>query len=136
MSVELKGTAGLTVSPSEAVPKRISDLSSTEWQWTVTPTNLAEAELLTLTIYVHVDDDGPFTLKTFEDEIQVKITNWQWAKDTVGNITPIWAFVVGAIPVFWGSYAWLRDRKWRKSKKEWQPFSVRKQIEKDRKKIK
>lgn len=50
MSVELRGTAGLVVDPSEAVRKRISDLAPTEWQWKVTPTKSADAELLTLTV--------------------------------------------------------------------------------------
>ena len=125
MSVELRGTAGLTVEPSGAVRQRISDLTATDWQWIVTPTRSGELEVLTLTVYIHVDENGPYTLKTFEDEIQVNVTNWQWTKDTVAEINPIWAFVVGAIPVFWAAFSWIRGRKWKRSKAKWEPLSSR-----------
>lgn len=115
MSVGLDGTAGLEVTPDEPIRKRISDLAPTTWQWKVTP-KMAEDQLLTLSIFIHVDDKDPFTLKTFEDKIQVKVTSWQQTKDVVSFISPVWAFAAGAIPLLWGGYMWMRGRKWRPHK--------------------
>lgn len=126
MSVELRGTAGLEVTPSGPIRQLVSDLAPTTWQWKVTP-KISQDQLLTLTVFIHVDDKGPFTLKTFEDVIQVKVTAWQQTKDAISTINPVWAFVVGAIPVLWGAYAWIRGRKWKppQKKSDWVPFSER-----------
>ncbi len=116
MSVELRGTAGLVVKPSGPVRKRISNIAPTAWQWDVTPKTEKE-QIMTLIIYIHVDDKEPFTLKTFEDEIHVKVTTWQQVKDVISEINPVWAFFAGAIPAIWAAWKWIR-RQPRKSQKK------------------
>ncbi|AZV77896.1 hypothetical protein EBB79_08300 [Parasedimentitalea marina] len=135
MSVVLKGTAGLTVKPLGEARQRISDLSPTVWQWTVTGTKTNGAEILLLTVFIHVDDGAPFTLKTFEDEIQVNITDWQWIKGIASEMKPIWAFLIGAIPICWAAYVWLRNRRWKPPTKKWVSLSTQIRSKKSKKNI-
>ncbi|MFN3253827.1 hypothetical protein [Roseibium album] len=127
MTADLNGTAGLEVEPSDPVRKRVSEIGTTPWQWTVTATDFADTEVLTLEVGIHLDDGDPYPLKSFEDEIEVKVTNLQLVGDVVDEFNPIWAFVVGAVPVAWGAFVWIRGRKWKQpeTSSEWKPFSRR-----------
>jgi hypothetical protein len=111
MSVQLQGSAGLDVQPSAAIRQNISDLSPTSWKWKVTPVSSDSVQLLTLTVFIHLDDKGPYTLQTYEDKIIVSVTSWQRIKAAVADIKPVWAFVAGAVPAIWGAYVWIRRRR-------------------------
>ncbi|MGK9170919.1 hypothetical protein KXR53_31775 [Inquilinus limosus] len=110
MSVELSGSEGLVVEPKELVKKKISDLSATTWQWKVTPILEGPNQLLTLSVFVHIDDGAPYTLKTYEDNITVNVGAWQSVKDVISNVNPVWTFVVAAVPAISGIAIWLRRR--------------------------
>ncbi|MBW8637027.1 hypothetical protein K1W69_07490 [Hoeflea sp. WL0058] len=110
MSAELNGTAGLEISPSGAVEKRISDTATTIWQWRVTPVEEG-AQILWLTVYVNIDDQGPLILASYEDTIRIDVSAWQRTKTVVAEISPVWAFLAGLVSLISGLVVWFR--KWR-----------------------
>ena len=83
-------------------------------------------QILALTVFIHIDEKEPYTLKSFEDTIQVKVSPWQTTKDVIRTINPVWAFAVGAIPALLGVYTWIRGKLPRpQTKTDWAPFSAR-----------
>jgi len=110
MSAELNGTAGLEISPSGAVEKRISDTATTIWQWKVTPVEEGP-QILWLTVYVNIDDQGPIILASYEDTIRIDVSTWQRTKTVVAEISPVWAFLAGLVSLISGLFVWFR--KWR-----------------------
>ncbi|MEO4040520.1 hypothetical protein AAFN47_02820 [Hoeflea sp. CAU 1731] len=111
MSAELNGSAGLQISPSGAVEKRISDTATTIWQWRVTPIEEG-AQILWLTVYVNIDDQGPIILASYEDTIRIDVSAWQRTKTVVAEISPVWAFLAGLVSLISGLVVWFR--KWRR----------------------
>ena len=112
MSVELTGSAGLTVDPKGRVEKEISTLSPITWQWIVTPTSEGEDKLLTLTVYVHMTDQNrAYTLKTYEDRIVVRVSRWDKVKDFVSEVNPVWAFAAAVFGSLVGFFGWKKKGK-------------------------
>ena len=114
MSAEPVGGAGIKVRPTGPIKKRISDLNPTTWQWTVTPLAEGAFRLLSLIVYVHMQDGSQFTLKTYEDTIVVRVTATERLNDIVSDISPLWGFAAGAVPVGWAAYVFLMRGGWRK----------------------
>jgi hypothetical protein len=109
VSAELKGSAGIEVSPSDLQKKKFSLSAPTAWQWTVTPTRTGGNNLLTLTIYAHFDDGVPYTLAVYEDRIKVRVSRMQQAQDVLADVKPVWAFMAAAVPSVWAGYVWFRN---------------------------
>ncbi len=110
MSAELNGTAGLEITPPGAIERRISDTATTIWQWSVTPVEEG-AQILWLTVYVNIDDQGPIVLASYEDTIRIDVSAWQRTKTVVAEISPVWAFIAGLVSLISGLVVWFR--KWR-----------------------
>jgi hypothetical protein len=115
VSVELRGSAGFAIVPLTEVRKTISFSAPTSWQWKVTPEIAGENNLLTLSIYAHVDNGSPYTLEVYEDKINVKVTIAQQARDIIAHVNPLWAFFIAVIPPVFGGITWLRRKLGKRS---------------------
>lgn len=122
LSAELQGTAGLDVEAMSTKQQRISDATPVEWSWKITPNRASEAELLTISIYLHVDENSPIRLKSYEEQITVTISPWLQMKSLVAEISPVWGFFAAVIPLSCGAVIWIRKRKWREPKSQWRPI--------------
>ncbi|WP_434052600.1 MAG: hypothetical protein RDA78_25695 [Roseibium sp.] len=134
MSVTLRGTSGLEVVAYGNDRKTVSPLAPTEWAWRVEPLDYADTELLTLSVFAHVEEGRAVTLQTFEDEVEVKVSRWRLVQDLASAINPYWAFTVAALPVMWSGFVFFRDEKWKKAKPDHEPYSPPSSPKKDKKK--
>ncbi|GLS30675.1 hypothetical protein SAMN04488498_1323 [Mesorhizobium albiziae] len=114
VSVKMRGVGGIDVTPIDDVKKQVSDYDETSWQWKVTPKTTG-VSLLYLVVYSHLGDADapPYTLKTYEDVILVRVSAYQRVKDVAAEIAPIWLFVAGGtgIPAILAAFYWFRGKK-------------------------
>lgn len=110
-----------SITPSQQV---ISLIEPTIWKWEIKPIEKGKQNIyLTINIIITVDGDNlTRTVKTFEREIQIKVTavqsvsrffkdNWQW----------LWATL---IPVAGGIWKFIKYRKKRKASKSQKPKPI------------
>ena len=111
VSASLIGSAGISVEALSEERKRVFDPAPVSWQWIATPEIEGESKLLTLTIFFHITDEGlAYTVKVLEDQINVRISPWQSARDSFLTIRPLWIYTAAGIFASCGIYLWARSR--------------------------
>jgi len=112
VSAKLTSTAGLSVVPLEDEVRHLTSLAPVAWRWKVDPIQEG-LNILWMTITLHYkDDDVQISLKAYEEEINVRVTQWHKLKASIAELEPVWAFFVAAITTISGTVFFIRRRGW------------------------
>jgi len=108
VTAALSAPAGVTITPLSPATQTVTDIANPTWLWDVTAETPNAATLeLSIASLVTIDGvDHPVPIEVYNAQIPVQLSAIDQIQLWIGQIDPIWKWLIGVITVVGGAIGW------------------------------